>query len=178
MIILVDQDDTIADYHGHILAIWRAEHSRKSWKHFAHHVHWRAELNYPEKYHALIHEITMRKNFFRDLPVIPGAKEALEFLLNAGHEVRIVTAPKIEHTPCVPEKYAWVEAHLGEEWVKRLMLTCDKTFVHGNILIDDKPSITGAHHPTWEHVLYDRPFNQTQSNRRLTWTNFKEVLAL
>jgi 5'-nucleotidase len=141
-------------------------------------VHWNADLNYHEKYRKLIHEITLRKDFFRSLPILPGAKAALELLLHLGHEVRIVTAPKIEHTPCVPEKYAWVEEHLGREWVKRLMVTCDKTFVHGNILIDDKPIITGAQRPTWEHVLYDQPYNKAQPNRRLTWGNFKEVLVL
>ena len=139
---------------------------------------WDTTLNYHEEHRALIHEITMRKGFFRNLPIIPGAKEALEFLLSEGHEVRIVTAPKIEHTPCVPEKYAWVEEHLGIDWVRRLILTYDKTFVHGDLLIDDKPKITGARTPTWEHVLYDQPYNQECLQRRLTWSNFKGVLAL
>lgn len=178
MIILIDQDDTLADYHAHLLAIWRAEHPRKQWKPLADHAHWHADRNYHEKHRTMIHGITLRTNFFRNLPIIPGAKEALQFLLEEGHEVRIVTSPKIEHTPCVPEKFAWVEEHLGTEWVRRLMITYDKTFVHGDILIDDKPLINGARIPAWEHVLYDRPYNQTESNRRLTWNNFKEVLAL
>lgn len=178
MIILIDQDDTIADYHGHVLALFRAEHPKKRWKPLVDHADWNADRNYHKKHRTLIHDITLRTNFFRRLPPLPGAKEALEFLLNAGHDVRIVTSPKIEHTPCVQEKYAWVEEHLGMEWVKRLMLTYDKTFVYGDILIDDKPIISGARSPAWEHVLYDRPYNQTESNRRLTWTNFKEVLGL
>jgi 5'-nucleotidase len=178
MIILVDQDDTIADYHGHILNIWRTEHPKKAWKQLLDHEHWNADLNYLKRHRELIRNITMRKGFFRDLPPIPGAKEALQFILEKGHELRIVTAPKIEHTPCVPEKYAWVEEHYGMEWVKRLMLTYDKTFVHGDKLIDDKPKIIGARTPTWEHILFDRPYNKTQPNRRLTWSNFKEVLVL
>ena len=39
------------------------------------------------------------------------------------------------------EKYQWVEKYLGKSAVSQLMLTKDKTIVHGDILIDDKPMI-------------------------------------
>ena len=57
---------------------------------------------------------------------------------------------------CVLEKYQWVEAHFGYDWTKRVILTRDKTIVSGDILIDDKPEITGCAMPPWQHVLYDR----------------------
>lgn len=179
MIILIDQDDTIADYHGHVLKMWQTEYPKAACKAFAQHEHWETPQNYPEEDRARIHQITLRNGFFRNLPLLPGAKEGLELLIEAGHEVRIVTSPKIEHTPCVSEKYAWVEMHLGKEWLRRLMVTYDKTFVHGDLLIDDKPYLKGARTPTWEHVLFDRPYNQTATDRRrVTWLNFKEVLGL
>ena len=39
---------------------------------------------------------------------------------------------------CPAVEYAWVSEHLGAEWMKRLIITCDKTLIHGDLLIDDK----------------------------------------
>jgi hypothetical protein len=39
--------------------------------------------------------------------------------------------------------------------VKKIILTGDKTVVQGDILIDDKPSVTGINpKPTWDHINY------------------------
>ena len=51
----------------------------------------------------------------------------------------------IQH--CVTEKYQWVDKYLGKKAVTQLMLTKDKTIVHGDILIDDKPLIKGLDEP-------------------------------
>lgn len=40
-------------------------------------------------------------------------------------------------------QYAWVERHLGPEFLDKVILTRDKTIVSGDILIDDKPDILG-----------------------------------
>jgi 5'-nucleotidase len=77
----------------------------------------------------------------------------------------------------VLEKYEWVDQHLGLAWVDRIVLTRDKTLVNGDILIDDRPQIEGAAKPTWEHVLYDQPYNRSETGkRRLTWANWRTVL--
>ena len=44
---------------------------------------------------------------------------------------------------CVFFQYAWVEKHLGHEFLEQIILTRDKTVVSGDILIDDKPDILG-----------------------------------
>ena len=46
---------------------------------------------------------------------------------------------------CVCVQYAWVEKHLGQEFVEQVILTRDKTLISGDILIDDKPDIIGEH---------------------------------
>jgi 5'-nucleotidase len=72
-----------------------------------------------------------------------------------------------------------VEKNLGPDWVKRVILTKDKTLVKADFLIDDKPEITGAEAvPVWEHILYDRPYNRGANRKRLTWANWKEVLGV
>ena len=58
----------------------------------------------------------------------------------------------------VADKMIWVQKHLGKEWLKRVIITSDKTLVRGRVLIDDKMDITGSAKPAWEHVLFAQPF--------------------
>lgn len=44
---------------------------------------------------------------------------------------------------CVCFQYAWVERHLGPDFLEKVILTRDKTIVSGDILVDDKPDILG-----------------------------------
>lgn len=44
-------------------------------------------------------------------------------------------------------------------WLTRLIITSDKTKIRGDLLIDDKPYITGSEYPAWEHVLFTAPYN-------------------
>lgn len=40
-------------------------------------------------------------------------------------------------------QYAWVEKHLGHEFLEQVILTRDKTLISGDLLIDDRPDILG-----------------------------------
>lgn len=44
---------------------------------------------------------------------------------------------------CVRVQYAWVEKHLGYDFLEQVILTRDKTLISGDVLIDDKPDILG-----------------------------------
>ena len=48
-------------------------------------------------------------------------------------------------------QYQWIARHFGQAWVSKVILTCDKTIVHGDLLIDDKPKIKGRRQ-TWDRV--------------------------
>lgn len=55
--------------------------------------------------------------------------------------------PHIPHSRfCCQEKWEWVREHLGDEFLDRVILTRDKTVVRADLLVDDKPRITGAQH--------------------------------
>ena len=41
------------------------------------------------------------------------------------------------------EQFAWVREHLEVSWMKRVIITCDKTLISGDLLIDDRHSVTG-----------------------------------
>ena len=59
-------------------------------------------------------------------------------------------------------------------------MTSDKTVVRGDVLIDDKPAITGAHHPVWKQLLFEAPYNRHVTDRpRLTkWSEVETMLDI
>ncbi|MDX1378507.1 MAG: hypothetical protein R3307_06640, partial [Anaerolineales bacterium] len=133
---------------------------------------------YPDELKPLVSEIVWKSGFFRDMPPIDGGKAALTEMGEMGFEVFICTSPLSTYQNCVLEKFEWVEKHLGSRWVSRIILTKDKTLVKADYLIDDKPRITGVENtPSWEHILYDRPYNRQVDKKRLTWNNWKSVLG-
>ncbi len=177
-IILIDQDGVLANYtKAHLRAIAR-EFPELPRLHESEITNWNTEEHFPESYRSRIDALALRPGFFLNLEPIPGAIEALEKMLLHGHDPRICTAPKKVFEHCVAEKFAWVKKYLGQRFVERIVMTRDKTLVHGDFLIDDKPSVTGGIAPAWTHVLYDQPYNRTIDRTRLTWANYQEVLGL
>lgn len=131
----------------------------------------------PEEIVVAIQEIMDRPGFYDELSPIEGWVDAMHEIQDEGHEVFIVTSPWVTNPTCVQDKFNWVARHLGEEWRSRVIITKDKTLVRGDVLVDDKPTITGAMIPVWEHVVYDQPYNQGLPNRRLThWADWRITL--
>ena len=177
MLILIDMDDVLADFDGEVYTRWNKLHPDKFIvppdKRNCFYLH--EEM--PDESRELIREINTSEGFIANLPEIPGSIEAVKEISALGHSVFICTAPLIRYRYCVKEKYQWVEEHLGCEWIEKLVLTRDKTIIRGDILIDDKPKITGVAEPVWEHVIYEKSYNrEIKGQRRLTWNDWKEIL--
>lgn len=118
---------------------------------------------------GIIRLIMQEPGFYRRLEPIPGAKQALKAALKAGHDVRIVSSPYISNPTCASDKIDWIVRHYGSHWASRLILTNDKTVVHGDFLIDDKPSVTGSMEPTWQHVVFgDYAYNRNVPGLRIS----------
>ena len=165
-LILIDQDGVLADFERHAHAVWCERFGAPLPKRVRSHFY--LHDDYPE-YQSALRAIYAERGFFERLPPVEGAVTALYELLNAGLDVRICTSPISAYRHCVSEKFAWVEQHLGGEWIGRIILTKDKTWARGDVLIDDKPHITGTLTPTWVHWLYDRPYNQDIDKPRVRW---------
>lgn len=177
MRILIDMDDVLADFDGDFLRCWRKKHPEKMYVPLEERKSFYVKESYPVDLHPLVTEIYTAPSFFRTLPPVAGAVEAVKEMEQMDLELFICTSPLNAYRNCVLEKYEWVEQHLGLDWVKRIILTKDKTLVKGDFLIDDKPVITGVESvPAWEHILYDRPYNRDINRKRLTWQNWKQVL--
>ncbi|TRZ50691.1 5'-3'-deoxyribonucleotidase [bacterium] len=177
MVILVDMDDVLADFDGEFLKKWREEYPDKFYIPLDKRKSFYIKEEYPEELLGLVTGLYYKEGFARSLPEIQGATEGIKKLKEKGHDVFICTSPLMQYRFCVREKYEWIEEHLGYDWTLRLILTRDKTLIQGDILIDDKPEITGARKPVWEHVLFEKSYNEyVKGKRRLNWGNMEQVL--
>lgn len=77
----------------------------------------------------------LKEGFYRNLPVMEGAKEAVEELMKLG-DVYIASKPTTKNFSCATEKYEWINEHFPQ-LIKKVFLTCDKTLLKGDFLIDD-----------------------------------------
>jgi 5'-nucleotidase len=172
MLILVDMDGVLADFEGAFLRDWRQQYPDKPFISLDQRRTFYLLEDYPRELRSEVHGVYTALGFFRKLDPIPGAIEALHIMRALSHEVFICTSPLYDYENCVLEKFQWVEDHLGKAWTQRIVMSADKTVVYGDVLIDDKPLITGATQPQWEHIVYDQPYNrESESPRRLTWAD-------
>ena len=174
MILLVDMDGPLANWEQGFLDIWLREHEEfiplEDRRDF--YVTTEVEQRWGPVAGAEARSIAEAPGFYRDLPEVDGAADALNEMVEMGHTVRICTSPIFPWQHCVGEKFDWVDDHLGIDWVKRIVLTKDKTVVRGDVLIDDKPVITGEVVPLWTHVHFDAPYNRhVTDGLRVRWTD-------
>jgi 5'-nucleotidase len=176
--ILIDQDNVLADFDGSFLSIWRDRFPDRPFVPLAERMVFYIRESYPADARADVEAIYTAPGFIRDLPPIPGAIEALQEMKAEGHIVRICTSPLSQYQNCVEEKHAWVENHLGKEWVAAVILANDKTEIRGDTLIDDRPEVRGELEPEWEYVLFDRPWNRNvnTSKRLISWSDWRKVI--
>lgn len=176
-IVLIDQDNTIADFEQGFLNAWRNEYSEREFIELQNRKNPKIYQDYPEKYGANIKAIHTAPKFLLGLEPIRGSVEALKEMMKEGLEVRICTSPFIDYENCVLEKYLWIEKYLGREFTKNIILTRDKTLIKGDILIDDSPEIKGLATPEWEHIVFDKPYNKQAPGRRLSdWSRWREII--
>ncbi len=179
MRILVDMDGVITDFDQEFLQRWRKRHPDKLYIPVEKRTMFYIKDEYPDELKPLVAEILLESSFFEEMLPVQGAKEALEEMAANGFEVFICSSPFSNYGNCVLEKYKWVETFIGPSWVSKIILTKDKTIVKADYLIDDKPVITGAEKsPSWEHILYDRPYNRNMNKRRIIWPNWKDILLV
>jgi len=177
-VLLIDQDNVLADFEKELYRRILERFPEIPLKPLEQHKEFYFSANYNKKFRGEIISVMNEKGFILSLPPVEGGLLAIKEMLSLGMDVRICTAPLSNSRYCAMEKYEWVSRHLGSEWKNRVILSEDKTFVRGAILVDDKPVISGAMEPEWEHVVFDQPYNRHITNlRRLVgWENWKNIL--
>lgn len=175
-LILVDMDE--------VVALWRGMFKQRLESHLPHVEYiphetikdFYTETFYPEEHRGNILAMMNTPGFYRELEPIPGAVEGVHKLAEK-YDVLFCSAPLLSHETCASEKLAWIGEHFGTEWMGKVVLTSDKTVVHGDVLIDDKENIEGLVKPSWYHVVFDAPYNQN-SRSKLRVSNWDEVPGL
>ena len=116
--IFVDLDDVLADYSGAFEQALKKDPLQV----------------YPQSQYG----------FFAHLPPLDGAVEAMQALLDSDqYKPYILTAPSVYNPMCYTEKRVWVENFLGFHFVRRLIISADKSVMKGDMLIDDNTSGCG-----------------------------------
>lgn len=174
--ILIDQDGVLADFEAGFHAAWTAQNPGMAAVPLQDRRTFYVRDDYPSEFREAVENIYTAPGFYRGLAPIPGAMAAMHELKSLGHDVRICTSPLRQYRHCVGEKFEWVDAHLGPAFVDRLIVTKDKTLVHGNLLVDDKPEVCGVRAPDWRQVIFDQPYNRGVSGARMDWSIWRQIL--
>ena len=176
MVILVDMDDTIEQLLKAWLAVINQKHGRNVECEDI--VDWNMALAYPGLTHEEVYDVIKQPGFWGSVEPIPGAAEALQRLIAAGHEVYIVTATDYES---VPEKMG----DLLFRWFPFLswdhvIITSNKQMIRGDVLIDD--GIHNLEGGEYAKILVTAPYNRDYDAeahgmiRVHNWTEIEEAI--
>ncbi|MEK6858591.1 MAG: 5'-3'-deoxyribonucleotidase [Nanoarchaeota archaeon] len=177
MRILVDMDGVVADFERGFLDSYRNAHPNSPFISLVDRTSFYIKDQYTKELRGLVEGVYNTPGFYRNLPLIEGSVDALREMVLGGHTVYICTTPLFSNPTCLQDKFDWMLEHFGKDLTKKMIITEDKTIIHADILIDDRPELTGVQAPSWEHVLYTQPYNSHVSlKRRLTWKDWKDII--
>lgn len=181
--ILVDLDGVIFGWEEGIVDLARKNHPNVKIADAGTRTEWDFFPGTPDDEAFALREAMAAPGLFRNLPLLPGAKEMVEQMLNDGYNVLFNTSNALYNPTCASDKLAAVTEHFGRDMALRTVLTQDKSVIRGSILFDDKPKMTGLLTPTWDRVVVDQSYNQDTTGPRITnlldWRKFVEpALAL
>lgn len=83
-----------------------------------------------------LREMLFEKGFFADLPLISGAQEGIQSLLNDGYEIFFVTAAQ-EFRNSLEDKYDWLLQYFPNISWRNFVFCGDKSIIGTDYLIDD-----------------------------------------
>ena len=176
MTILIDMDDTIE----FLLKAWVSGVNKKYGRNVSCEdvTSWDVSSAFPGLTHEQVYAVPLEQGFWKTVEPIPGAAEAIQRFMDAGHEVFIVTATPYES---VTEKMTEVLFRYFPflTW-KQLIITSRKQLIRGDVLIDD-----GVHNlegGDYVKILMTAPHNRNydaEANgmiRVQTWAEIEEVI--
>ncbi len=176
MTILVDMDDTIEQ----LLKAWVNSVNEKYGRNAVYEdiVSWDVSAAYPGLTREQVYGVTMQSGFWKTVEPMPGAAEALQRLMAAGHKIYIVTATPYES---VHEKMTDLLFRYFPflSW-KQVILTENKQLIRGDVLIDD-----GVHNlegGEYVKILMTAPHNRNynaEANGMIRvhgWTEIEKVI--
>lgn len=114
----------------------------------------------PKELHARAHELMNSSEFWRDMPVKRGAREAVDALRRMGHEIIVVTTPWASCPTWESERRDWLKRNLDIPR-RNVLMGERKDLVFGDVLVDDKPANVSDWYAAWGRpaVIVNVPSN-------------------
>jgi len=171
-IVLIDLDNTIIDWNQGLkdkLSNDLDIYNRK---------YWCIYKSFDQKYHPEIKKVLKQEKFYFELRPNPDAIQTVK-KLNTNYDVFFLTSPpKISIDNAILCKIKWINKYFGEDYLDKLIITYDKTLVMGDILIDDKPEISGCVKPRWKHILFTQSYNKNVDLKRINNWNYWDIIDI
>jgi 5'-nucleotidase len=179
-IILIDMDGVLADFDTEIATRVKNRHPHIALLETRDNFYFSEA--YPE-YKTLIRAISNEAGFFNSLPLIDHALEGWQRIIDLGYQPRICSSPIRSNPHSESEKRAWLQRHFGpvfgDSVATDAIITSDKHLFDGLALIDDRPEVRNTADASWQHIVFDQPYNQTVDKPRIHgWldTNLAAIL--
>lgn len=129
--------------------------------------------DYPE-HRKLVLEISNEPGFFTSLAVVDNALEGWQRVIDLGYQPQVCSSPITANPRSEVEKLRWLQQHFapvfGQYVVDTAIITKNKHEHNGVALIDDRPVVSRAAEANWQHIVFDKPYNQgTAGLRQYGW---------
>ena len=153
--ILVDLDGVLCNLDSSILKSYRQIYPDYRFIPLDQRVGQCSDLDYLQRFSRkeanAVQRILKTPGFFRTLEPNADAVEAVKRLNVRRRDLKVYlcTTPWYRNSTCVQDKMDWVEDNLGKRWIRKMIITPDKSLIKGDILFDDKPKVSGE----FEHVM-------------------------
>ena len=177
MTILVDMDDTLEQ----LLPAWIRAVNEKYGRNVTCEdiLSWDVSAAYPGLTREQVYSVTFEPGFWKTIKPMPGAADALQRFMNAGHEVYVVTAT---FQDSVAEKMNDLLFRYFPflSW-DQVIITSRKQMIRGDVLIDD--GIHNLEGGAYTKLLMTAPHNKSydaEANGMIRvhdWPEIEEVIA-
>jgi len=128
-------------------------------------------------------ELMSNPFYWMSIPVVDGAVEGVNKLVEHGHRIHWITSPWASCFGWADARKKWLEKNFGlKDGYKDLTITGDKSFSDADVFVDDKPSSVRdwlSHFSGRKHtgVLYGISHNEREQSEFEYVSNWKNGLA-
>lgn len=175
-VILIDMDNVLADFDKAFIFEYYRKFPKRSIVPISMRENYYIKDDYPKKFHNDIESIYNESGFYKKLEPIEGAIEAF-IDISKIFNTYICTSPLQTNPTCIEDKTWWIRNYLGNNFIKKTIISHDKTLINGDILIDDNPKINGVIlFPKWKQLIFERAYNKNIDKAKINWNNYQEIL--
>ena len=175
MIILVDMDDTIEQL---LSALVKRANERFHRSAAVDDISdWSIVCAYPEIEKRQILNLMYEPGFWDTVEPVPGAADALRYLMDKGHQVYIVTATEFDHIPEKMERVLF--RYFPFLSPDQVIITGRKQMIRGDVLIDD--GIHNLEGGEYRKILFTAPYNKdydAEANGMIRVHGWKEIIEV